>query len=61
MIVDVTVKNREALVGGAAFGDVGAYERIEGSASGVLDPAHPRNRGIALLERAERNGDGLVA
>jgi hypothetical protein len=60
MIIDVAVKKRTPLVGGAAFGDVGAYERIDGVASGVLDPAHPRNAGIALLDQSPRNGDGLV-
>jgi hypothetical protein len=29
-------------------------------ASGALDPAHPRNRGIALLDKAPRNAAGLV-
>jgi Alpha/beta hydrolase domain len=61
MIADVTVKNRAPFVGGASFGDVGAYERIDGVASGVLDPAHPRNRGIALLDQAPVNADGLVS
>src|SRR5258708_2298887 len=51
---------REAFVGGATFGASGAYERIEGVASGALDPAHPANRGIALLDRAPRNADGMV-
>jgi hypothetical protein len=60
MIVDVAVKTRSALVGGAGFGDVGGYERIDGVASGMLDPTHPRNTGIALLEQAPRNADGLV-
>ena len=61
MIVNVEIKHRSAFVGGAAFGDVGAYERIDGVAAGVLDPGHPRNRGIALLDRAPVNADGLVA
>jgi hypothetical protein len=52
--------SREPFVGGAVFGASGAYERIEGVASGALDPAHPANRGIALLDRAPRNADGLV-
>jgi hypothetical protein len=51
---------REPFVGGATFGASGAYERIEGVASGALDPAHPANRGIALLDQAPRNADGLV-
>ena len=61
MITGIEIKSRSPLVGGAAFGDTGAYERIDGVASGVLDPAHPRNRGIALLDRAPRDADGLVA
>ena len=51
---------REPFVGGAEFGASGAYERIEGIASGVLDPLHPANRGIALLDQAPRNADGMV-
>jgi hypothetical protein len=51
---------REPFAGGAIFGASGAYERIEGVASGALDPAHPANRGIALLDQAPRNTDGLV-
>jgi hypothetical protein len=60
MITGIEIRNRSPFVGGAPFGSVGAYERIEGVASGALDPAHPRNRGIALLDRAPRNADGLV-
>ncbi len=60
MIVDVEVKNRASLVGGVGFGDVGAYERIDGVASGVLDPRHPGNARIALLDQAPRSADGLV-
>jgi hypothetical protein len=51
MITGVEIRSSAPLVGGAGFGDVGAYERIDGVASGVLDPAHPRNRGISLLDR----------
>ena len=51
---------REPFAGGAVFGASGAYERIEGVASGKLDPAHPANRGIALLDQAPRDADGLV-
>ena len=38
----------------------GAYERIDGTASGEVDPAHPGNRGIALLDKAPRNARGRV-
>jgi Alpha/beta hydrolase domain len=61
MIVAIEIKSRSPFVGGAAFGAVGAYERIDGVASGRLDPKHPRNRGIALLDQAPADADGLVA
>jgi hypothetical protein len=60
MITGIEISNRAPFVGGAAFGGSGAYERIDGVASGALDPAHPRNRGIALLDKAPRNAAGLV-
>ena len=60
MIASIEIKSRTPLAGGAAFGATGAYERVEGTASGTLDPAHPRNNGIALLGMAPRNAAGLV-
>ncbi|MSP03182.1 MAG: hypothetical protein EXR07_19360 [Acetobacteraceae bacterium] len=60
MILSVEITKREPLVGGAIFGASGAYERVEGVASGALDPAHPGNQGIALLSRAPRNNLGHV-
>src|SRR5579859_609680 len=57
MITDITIKSRTPFVGGVGFGDVGGYERIDGVASGTLDPTHPRNNGIALLDRV---GGGAV-
>ena len=61
MIVNIEIKRRSPFVGGASFGEVGAYERIDGVVTGLLDPAHPRNRMIALLDQAPVNADGLVA
>ena len=60
MIVSLDITKREPLAGGAAFGAAGAYERVEGVAAGALDPTHPGNRGIALLDRAPRNAAGMV-
>jgi hypothetical protein len=60
MITGIEIKNRASFVGGAAFGTVGAYERIDGVAIGALDPTHPRNRGIALLDKAPQNAAGRV-
>ena len=61
MITGIDITRRETLAEGALFGASGAYERVEGVASGTLDPAHPANRGIALLDQAPRNAQGCVA
>lgn len=60
MIRSVEVLRRAPFVGGASFGEIGPYERIDGIAYGTLDPAHPGNAGIALLDQAPRNAAGLV-
>ncbi len=60
MIVDLEIKNRTPLTDGALFGASGAYDRIEGTVTGALDPAHPANAGIALIDQAPRNAHGLV-
>ena len=60
MITDIVIRDRESLVGGAAFGASGSYTRLNGTASGELDPAHPANSGIALLDQAPRNARGMV-
>jgi hypothetical protein len=60
MITGLEIRNRAPFVGSASFGATGAYERIDGVATGALDPAHPRNRRIALLDRAPRNAAGMV-
>ncbi|HTI82445.1 MAG TPA: alpha/beta hydrolase domain-containing protein [Acetobacteraceae bacterium] len=60
MIVAIEIKSRAPFVGGASFGAVGAYERLDGVAVGELDPAHPANRGIVNLDKAPRNARGRV-
>ncbi len=60
MITAIEIRERESLAGGAEFGASGAYTRLNGTAFGELDPAHPANRGIALLDKAPRNARGKV-
>ena len=60
MITNLEITNRAPFVGSAGFGETGSYERIDGIARGALDPTHPRNRGIALIDQAPRDADGLV-
>lgn len=61
MITGLEIKTRAPFVGGAAFGAVGAYERIDAVAVGEVDPRHPGNAGIALIDQAPRNANGRVA
>src|SRR5690242_15306557 len=60
MITAVEIKSRAPFVGGARFGDVGAYERLDGVAIGELDPTDPANRGIVNIDKAPRNAHGRV-
>ncbi len=46
--------------GGVSFGEVGAYERLDGTIHFAVDPAHAANRLIVDLDRAERDTDGRV-
>ncbi len=61
MLLALDIERIEPLADGAAFGTVGAYERVIGRARGEIDPAHPGNAGIALIDRAPRNARGMVA
>ena len=60
MITAIEITARTPLVGGAAFGATGAYERLDGVAVGELDPTHPGNAGIVNLAKAPRNARGNV-
>lgn len=53
MITDIEVKSRSPFFHG--------YERIDGVATGSLDPSHTGNRGIALLDRAPADAGGRVS
>lgn len=46
--------------GGTAFGTVGAYERLEGTAYGEVDPQSPGNALIQDITLAPRNARGMV-
>ncbi len=59
-VLRVCIDRIEPFAEGTAFGATGAYERVIGVATGALDPADPRNAGIAGLDRAPRNAQGRV-
>ena len=60
MLLSINIQSIEPLADGAAFGDVGAYERVIAHAKGEVDPAHPGNKDIALIDKAPRNERGCV-
>ncbi|MEZ6090641.1 MAG: alpha/beta hydrolase domain-containing protein [Pirellulaceae bacterium] len=54
------VTERESFADGAAFGDVGAYERIRGKVYFAIDPASQQNQSIVDLRHASVNASGQV-
>src|SRR4051812_1535035 len=60
-VTGLEIKARGPLAGGMAFGDVGAYERIDGIIRFAVDPAHPANASIVDLDKAARDADGNVS
>ena len=59
-ITELEITNRTSFASGVPFGDVGAYELLEGTAHYAVDPSHARNQAIIDLELAPRNAAGLV-
>lgn len=50
----VEIGTRADVLGGKAFGSVGAYEKIVGKVFFAVDPSHPRNKSIVDLDKAPR-------
>jgi hypothetical protein len=59
-VVGFELSRREPVLGGAAFGAAGAYERIAGTLHFAVDPSLPVHAPIADLGLAPRNARGLV-
>ena len=59
-VVRLEVTRRERVLGGAAFGAGGPYEKIEGVLHFAVDPSARVHEPIADLARAPRNARGLV-
>ena len=59
-ITELAIAKRSSFASGESFGDVGAYELLEGTAHFAVDPRNARNRGITDLDLAPRNGQGNV-
>ena len=59
-ITELEITNRTSFASGVPFGDVGAYELLEGTAHYVVDPSHARNQGITDLDLAPRDSASKV-
>ena len=59
-LVELEIRKRQPFADGRAFGEFGAYERIDGIARFAVDPAHPANQAIVDLGKAERDAAGRV-
>jgi hypothetical protein len=61
MVTSLEIHTRAPVLGGKAFGDAGAYEKIAGTLRFEIDPQHPLHRQITDIALAETNPDGRVA
>jgi alpha/beta hydrolase family protein len=60
-VTQIRLARREPVLGGRAFGDAGAYEKLAGTLAFAVDPAHPLHADITDLDRAPRTASGTVA
>jgi len=61
-VVRFVVEQTRSLAGGMSFGDVGPYQRLDGTAYMEVDPRDPLNAVIVNLDKraAKREGTGGV-
>ena len=58
--ISLDIQRRRPFADGGAFGDVGAYERLDGQAKFAVDPDAAPQLAVVDLKRAPRNAEGLV-
>jgi hypothetical protein len=59
-VVRFVVEQKRPIAEGESFGDVGPYERLDGTVYIEVDPRDPLNKGIVNLDKAPRTPKGLV-
>jgi hypothetical protein len=59
-VTRVEISHREDVLGGKAFGSVGAYEKLSGKAYFAVAPDNAHNRIIVDLDKAQQNPQGRV-
>jgi hypothetical protein len=59
-VVRFVVEQRRSFAGGTSFGNVGTYERLDGTAYMEVDPSDPLSAVVVNLDKAPRNARGMV-
>ena len=59
-VTSIDIKERGPYAGGMSYGDVGAFEQLDGAVHFAVDPSDPANSLITDLELAPKNAAGLV-
>ena len=59
-VVRIVVEQKRVFAGGMAFGAVGPYERLDGTAFFEVDPKDPLNAVIVNINKAPKNAKGMV-
>ena len=59
-VVRFVIEQRRVFAGGMEFGEVGTYERLDGTVHMEVDPDDPLNAVLVNLDRAPRNARGRV-
>ena len=59
-VTRVEITSRQDVLGGKAFGAVGAYEKLAGKVYFAVDPNNPHNKIIADIDKAPKNSEGKV-
>jgi Alpha/beta hydrolase domain len=59
-VVRFVIEQTRSFAGDTSFGDVGPYQRLDGTAYMEVDPRDPLNAVIVNLDKAPRNARGLV-
>jgi len=60
VVTRLEIRARGLYAEGAAFGEAGAYERVDGTIHFAADPAHPANALIVDLDKAARDDAGQI-
>src|SRR5437867_9726011 len=59
-VVRLVVEQTRRIADGKSFGDVGPYERLDGTVYIEVDPNDPLNAGIVNLNKATKTSKGLL-